>query len=145
MLTITSPPTYSPERQYIYAVLLGEFLGLDYITRIAGGNWVTITCQGDDSARSIMLPDILFQTPDRGWASPSTLPTFPLHEWIPPSTFAQPPQVPNRLPFIYSQPLYGNSFYEEKEGQIILGLDLFGSAFFMELVAGFRSHRTASN
>ena len=131
MLIITSPPTYRPERQYIYAVLLGEFLGLDYVTRITDGSWITITCQGDDSTKSIMLPDVLFQTPDRDWASPSTLPPLPLHEWIAPATLARPPLVPNRLPLLYSQPLYGNAFYEEKEGQIVLGLDLFGSAFFM--------------
>jgi len=131
MLHLLHPPGAEAERRYVWDVLLRDFLGLEYGSDVAPRRDVRMTLQGDSSGRELLLADILFRTPEPAWLTPSSLPRPPL-EWVdlaelPVSTL----RVPCRLPVLYGDRLPGGSFCEVSEQRISLGLDLFGSAFFL--------------
>ncbi|MDF2629391.1 MAG: polysaccharide deacetylase [Symbiobacteriaceae bacterium] len=118
MLHVKLPPTFPAERQYICGVVLGEFLGLDYRIEVMERGDVAI---GQDDGRELRLADVFFQTPGDQWLKAGSLPVRPLERWALPGTVFQP-TVPV---------LYGRQYYEVAAGQITLGLDIFGSLFFL--------------
>lgn len=129
MLRIFHPPGYLSERQYIYDVLIREFLGFDYSIEVYDGKDVRITLQGDPLGKVLIISDILFQTPEEQWLTSASLPKQPLNWWdvsdLPGNTLF------SRLPIIYGRVAVGPSLYNETEEGIVLGLDVFGGAFFM--------------
>lgn len=131
MLCVYHPPTCLPERRYIYDVLLRGFLGLDYCMQAHVGAHVRITLQGDPYDTSLLVADVLFQTPPDQWLTAASLPRQPL-AWWDSSCFPGTIQgVPRKVPIIYGRAGAGSALYTETEGGAALGLDIFGSAFFM--------------
>ncbi|HWI60605.1 MAG TPA: polysaccharide deacetylase family protein [Symbiobacteriaceae bacterium] len=118
MLHVKLPPTFPAERQYICAVVLGDFLGQDYRVEVMERNDVSIS---RDDGRELRLADVFFQTPGSFWLKPESLPARPLVRWSVPGTVVQP-----TLPV-----LYGRQYYEVYPDHISLGLDIFGSIFFL--------------
>ena len=118
MLHVKLPPSYPAERHYICGVVLGDFLGLDYRIEVMDRQDVAIS-RAD--GRELRLADLLFQTPGERWLTPGSLPARPLERWPLPGTVCQP-----TLPV-----LYGRQYYEVGPDQIALGLDIFGSIFFL--------------
>lgn len=76
---------------------------------------------GRDDGRELRLADIFFQIPGDQWLREESLPARPLERWALPGTVCQP-TVPV---------LYGRQYYEVASGLITLGLDIFGSLFFL--------------
>ncbi len=131
MLVIAHPPTYLPERRYIYDVLLGEFLGLDYVSEAHGGTEVQVRLLEDSGNRVLTLLDGLFGVPERDWLAPPSLPQEPLC-WCEDLGALEPVQrVSRRLPILYGRPGSASGLYQETEGGASLGVDLFGGAFFL--------------
>lgn len=130
-LLIEHPPGYEPERRYIFDVLLGEFLGLSYQTQVGEGTDVRITLAGDQDDRCLTLPDVLFQTAQADWLAPQSLPATPLPWWEVPAAWGELPLVARRLPVLYGRRLPGGDYLAERDGSIVLGLDLFGGAFVL--------------
>lgn len=132
MLLITHPPTYEPERRYIYDVMFGEFLGISYQARIGDHPDTTeISVSGDSSGRRLIVHEALFTTPSDKWLTEESLPGQPLGKWILPDVFNDTPKVSSEIPVIYGQAITKGSYYAEHNHEISLGLDVFGSAFFM--------------
>ncbi len=131
-LLIMHPPTYEPERKYIYDVMLGEFLGLSYEARIGEDLDTTeISVPGDSSGRRLILHEALFTTAFDKWLTKESLPRQPLDKWVLPDVFNDTPKVSCEIPVIYGQTITKDSYYAEHDHEISLGLDVFGSAFFM--------------
>lgn len=98
-LLVEAPPTYEAERRYILDVVLGDWLGLDLELRAAErGDW-RISRDGAE----VVLPDVLFATPEAEWLTPASLPAV---------------RTVDGLPVLYT----------DAAGS---GVDLLGSAFFM--------------
>lgn len=156
-LIIETPDTYSLERDYILSVLLGKFLGLEWQRVSSDRTDTRITLQGHTG--EIRLPDILFQTPDQDWLSPSSLPSQPLALWNS-SELGLPVNLTDKhLPVIYgnhrSEVNDQRSFLTQHQGDLDLTgqvkgwdasspfmpgsqsstlklpIDIFGSAFLM--------------
>ncbi|MUG87036.1 hypothetical protein GNP92_11845 [Paenibacillus timonensis] len=138
MLTIYSPPARAAEREYIYRVILGEFLGLDYTIAYRDGEHVELALtseatveRGDAPVRRLRMPDVLLQTPDHLWLTPASLPKQPLDRFTPPAK--GPEEKP--LPVIFGKRgragRYLETLGEEGEAGFYLGLDVFGSGLFM--------------
>lgn len=139
MLTIYSPSTRAAERKYIYRVIVGEFLGLDYTIAFRDGEeielaWAAETAEerrDASSIRRLRMPDVLLQTPDRLWLTPASLPKEPLERFAPPTS--EPEEEP--LPIIYGKRgrtgRYVEPLGEEGKEGLYLGLDVFGSCLFM--------------
>jgi peptidoglycan/xylan/chitin deacetylase (PgdA/CDA1 family) len=133
MLYISHPPTYLPERRYIFGVLLREFLGLDYQAGTWASQEVCLTWQDASGNKRLTLPDTLFQTPKTDWLTTNALPEQPLKTWNLPDALADIRVISPSLPVIYGRSPGGDSTvgYQEHENGAVLGLDVFGSAFFM--------------
>lgn len=131
MLHIRHPSGYLPERSYIYDVLFNEFLGLDYQMEMYAGQDVQITLQDDPEERVLIIPDLLFQTPELHWLAPAALPMQPLYWWNSAGFPGNPRLTSNLLPIIYGRAAGTQPLYQEVDADLILGPDLFGSIFFM--------------
>ncbi|MCT2194956.1 polysaccharide deacetylase family protein [Paenibacillus phoenicis] len=140
MLTIYSPPARAAEREYIYRVILGEFLGLDYTIIYRDGEHVELTWASGTAAeregeaassRLLRMPDVLLKTPDRIWLTSASLPKLPLDR------FKKPTRGTGEelLPVIYGKKgrtgAYIEPLNEEGEEGCYLGVDVFGSCLFM--------------
>lgn len=92
---------------------------------------IRICLAGDRSGKSIVIADILFQQPQKNWLQPASLPEQPLENCdasLIPLVF---PLTARQLPVIYGKRLSSGLFFEQEPLQITLGIDIFGSAFFM--------------
>jgi hypothetical protein len=128
MLAIQIPNTYQPERQYILSVLLEEFLGLEVLIQIVD---IHRTLSIGDDDRQLLISDKLFSTPFEQWLQPTSLPQQPLKIWNLATTPLRAITVEPRLPIIYGDDPENPDFFRQSETEIYLGLDIFGSAFFM--------------
>jgi hypothetical protein len=128
MLTVRIPKNYQEERNYIILVLLGEFLGLDYNIEISEISEICITA-GDE--KILIISDGLFNTETHHWLKSCSLPRQPLQIWDLGTTSLKPRLVNEHVPVIYGDDVFNPKFFTESDSRIYLGLDVFGSAFFM--------------
>jgi peptidoglycan/xylan/chitin deacetylase (PgdA/CDA1 family) len=131
MLSVCHPPTYLPERRYIYEVLLRDFLGLEYRAEAETRGDIRITFPGHRSDKELILADVLFQTSEDEWLTPASLPRGPLEVWKVPKDHIDAKLGSQRVPVIYGNRLPDGSFCKVSGAGATLGLDIFGSAFFM--------------
>lgn len=128
MLTIKIPPNFSREREYILSVVFTEFLGLEYRPVMEDRKDVQI---GEDHGPKLVMADTFFAMPQEYWLHHGSLPKQPLETWILPDRLSLSIVVHKRIPVIYGERTKNGEWSERHEDQIVLGLDIFGSAFFM--------------
>ena len=128
MLTVQIPNNYEHERRYILAVMLTEFLGLDIQIHVSDRKNVSITLNDD---RELLIADGLFSTPSAKWLQPDSLPQQPLQVWNIATTKLSAKTVDPEIPVIYGDRPGDPKFFNFSSDRIDLGLDIFGSAFFM--------------
>lgn len=127
-LLIDIPSNYREERDYILSVLLGEFLGLEYRIQHSERRDVRITGSGNGE---LIIADELFQTPAEDWLTEKAMPRRPLQSWHVPESLGGVRLVAPMVPVIYGSPLADGSYGQIDDERIRLGLDVFGSAFYM--------------
>jgi hypothetical protein len=121
---------YAAERAYIFDVLLREFLGLEFVAISEVRDDVSISWQ--DTATELRVKDVFFQTLAADWLKKQSLPELPLTQWQLPELFiASGNSTWNTLPVLFGKSLTSGSFFVRHDNSIDLGLDIFGSAFFM--------------
>ncbi len=127
MLEIALPKNYNPERRYICQVMFNEFLGIP--VRFCEGvepNWVVTGKDG----KKLIISDVLFQSPLENWLKPNSLPERPIKRIdLKDTVFSSVTDYPD-IPVLYSR-INGTEFYEIKQNEISLAIDIFGSSFFM--------------
>lgn len=143
MLEVGFPESYPREREYILSVLLNEFLGLEYSMKSENRRDWRISMGGNSSLR---IADGLFKTSLDAWLTPASLPKRPLKTWSSSIDSAEPTLVARDVPVIYGEDPLDPAFFAASEEGISLGLDIFGSCFFMltryeELVTPDRDSR----
>jgi len=131
LLLVFHPPTYTTERCYIFEVLLNEFLGLEYQTIIEERCDVSIKLRDDPCSMELILSELLFQTPKDEWLTPPSLPKQPLELWDVSKSPIDAITVGSELPVIYGNKLPNGTYLQVLQTGITLGVDIFGSAFFM--------------
>lgn len=130
VLLIEHPASRGAERTYIYELLFAEFLGLEYVLRPHARDNLVITAFGEDVPGRIEIPDTFFSADGANWLKFDSLPRQPLRHWDPPRQYFAENRVFNNIPVIYGcRP--EESLFEIHDRKIQLGIDLFGSAFFM--------------
>lgn len=108
------------EKKYIFELVLREFLGVEYVL-VLDDNLIDIRIVRNE--KKIVLNAAFFQQfIDKEWLSPDTLPSLPL-EFI---SADISPENPSNYPV-----LYGKAEYRVTDNVIEIGLDVFGSSFFM--------------
>jgi peptidoglycan/xylan/chitin deacetylase (PgdA/CDA1 family) len=129
MLTVQVPQNYQAERKYILSVLLGEFLGLEFQVQHKNTDGTVIIGRGDE--RQLVIADCLFACSPEKWLKPDSLPLQPLKIWNIDIADLEVTTVDRYLPIIYGIDVAHPNFFLQSENRIDLGLDIFGSAFFM--------------
>lgn len=122
MLTILHPPGAGKERSYIFKVLFKDFLGVEYETQVAQTDSVALQWQG----KHLELSDTFFPLANRNWLHPKTLPIRPLAVWDTTELGLEIKLINSKVPVIYGRP-----GCDRHDGYFKIGLDIFGSAFFM--------------
>ncbi|WP_433944529.1 polysaccharide deacetylase family protein [Paenibacillus sp. SN-8-1] len=120
---LRSPIERRPEREYIYRVILEEFLGLDYSVSYEEREDIEITGAGSKADACLILADVFLRTREADWLKPSSMPRLPLEEAVVPGF--------GSVPVIYGRPNLKGTFIHTEEKKITCGIDLFGGAFFM--------------
>ncbi len=129
-LLVTTPRGYEPERAYAARVLLTDLLGLGIRLRHEDRDDVSITLEGDAGGERLLVADVFFRTPIADWLGGASLPSRPLAHWKPEAAL-RPASTPEPLPVLFGHPLPGGGYLDICPREARLGLDLFGSAFFM--------------
>jgi Family of unknown function (DUF7033) len=127
-LVVEIPPDYSEERGYVLSVLLGEFLGLDFEVRRTGTRDTRIL--GGDG-RELVIADQLFRTSTEAWLTTESLPPRPLKSWDVSEDLDGVRLVSPQIPVIFGCALPNGRYLRIDDNNIHLGIDIFGSAFFM--------------
>lgn len=128
MINIQIPSTYSPERQYVLFVMLDEFLGLEYQVSLENRCDIRITA---GEGKELLVIDGLFGIPEYQWLQKSSLPIQPLKKWDLNNVPFPVTTVDKQIPIIYGGCPSVDGFFQLSGDKIYLGLDIFGSAFFM--------------
>jgi len=112
-----------------------DFLGIDIQTVIEDRNDVLIEENHTSNGRKLRIADILFQTLDNQWLTRYSLPKQPLSIWDTTCISNDLPLMSSRLPVIYGcqveQPGSTKNYLIQNQDELYLGLDIFGSSFFM--------------
>lgn len=117
MLTIFTSPQFLPEKQYVFDVLLGEFLGIPFRVETS-----------DEPDYRLVLPNGKCVTLRDGFFSKITSDDYLSSANIP----ADVPTVEHPFePFEKLTVIYGEPVLYFRDDEIITRLDLFASAFFM--------------
>jgi hypothetical protein len=112
VIVVEHPPGYPAERAHALEIVLGAILGVGYEAREAPRGDVVLRPAGEEGA--VRVADVLFATPPDAWLTDRALPREPLTR-------------DGELPLLYAvtdEPALAS-------GETWLGLDVFGSAFFM--------------
>lgn len=127
MVTIYSDLTYPKEREYIYDVIFRHFWGLDYKVIYEPRRDIRLSINN----RNIFIDDSFFHHDDRLFLKKESLPKLPLDVWIVKDKVLEEVITDNSLPIIYGNRLSNGEFIQAEDDDIILGIDVFGAAFFM--------------
>ena len=129
-LIIYHPATYLPEREYIYSVILRDFLGIDYRCIVEERSDVKIV-MGDIDKRIFTIVDTLFQTPETVWLTPQSLPKQPLAHCNLADWPLKPLCIQWNIPIIFGCDHPRQNMVAFSHDSVVLDIDIFGSAFFM--------------
>jgi len=92
-------------------------------------NKITITF--GNSNKTLKVKTILFSMPEKDWCSLSSLPKVPLVKWNVKNDLPEALVCDDYIPVIYGQKLQNGKYIQQDNEGITLGLDIFGSTFFM--------------
>ncbi len=147
MLIVNSPKTYEKERDYIFKVIFTHFFGLEYsVKHEQGGSDIEISSTSD-TVKKLVMTDALFSVAVDDWLKKSSLPKKPLQSWDISELEELLPLVQSVVPIIYGKKIdqdtvnrfsqannifhYHDDYLAYNEDRVILGVDVFGSAFYM--------------
>lgn len=143
-LLLRSPSFGQPERQYVYDVVFKYFLGLEPTTVFEDRDDVLISVVSDSGQRQLTVDDSFFRVFRDAQFEVESLPRTPLERWDISDVLARSEhRGEGPLPVLYGNPVSEGQYCARDDAGIHLGLDIFGSVFFMltryeELVLGDR-------
>ena len=130
-LLVQYPAGRSSEREYAIDVVMREFVGIDYVARPADRTDVSITVE-DGRSGEVRVTDIFFATAEYDWLAPTSLPRLPLADMPFEGSGLSPHVLADSLPVLYGELVGGTgSWTSLAPSSVTLGLDIFGSAFFL--------------
>ena len=130
MFLVKVPTSYEAEHNYIVTLIFSEFLGFDVEVQLSNRQNIKIYSTNSPD-RVLIIADKLFAIPSLQWLQPDSLPKQPLPIWDISHTRLAALTVTPEIPTIYGDDPNSPDFFQCSENKIYLGLDIFGSAFFM--------------
>ena len=119
-------PTYRPEREYVVDVVLSCFLELEHRIEWTDVAETEIQLENDPERRRLVMPDVVFRTPEPEWLTERALPRLPLARR---DVAGEVPEARSRAPVPVLFGARDGALVEEVEGGLRLALDVFGSVF----------------
>jgi len=113
------------ELQYSLDIILKEFLGLDYQFQKEPVEYIEIS-QPNEKKKLTLNADF-FNIIEKHWLSPKSMPVTPLKQWQVKNDLQAVNLVEPSIPIIYGK----SGFKQIDKNHWHLGLDIFGSSFFM--------------
>ena len=110
-------------------LVLSEWLGLACKLVPEERDDVSITLDG--SSGELLLADVFLATPSERWLRSESMPASPLPVWTVNGALEGAKLVDARLPVLFGREHAPGTYFRADEGSATLGLDVFGSAFFM--------------
>jgi hypothetical protein len=129
-LLVAHPDTFAAERAYAHDVVLREFLGLRWESRLKHDGPVELTLAGAQDDARLLIDDGLFGAEPGDWLTERSLPRRPLAWWDTSREAITPTLVSPRLPVLYGESGESARRVEQSGGELRLRLDVFGSVFF---------------
>ena len=122
---IKSPASFKNERKYIFDVIFSEFLGLEYEVSFSDEvkSLEIILEKG-----SVTLCDAFFSMDKSSWLTEKSMPVIPLKKVNKKDFPFDFKSVSDGIPVIYGEK---NPEIIQEDSIIKIGIDIFGSAFFM--------------
>lgn len=130
-LIVETPESYSREREYIVDVIFREFLGLEAHAQPTARRDVRITRTDGNPAGELIVADGLFTSSPADWLGPASLPRRPLTQWDVGAALPEAVVTGPTLPVLYGNDRTRDRLLEETPTGLDLGLDVFGSSFFL--------------
>ncbi len=129
-IIVRHPANRVAERNYIYDVVFGEFLGLSYSMIPEQRADVSITC--GEMAGTLTIADVLLQIPHEDWLRPNSLPALPLLNFdLPRELIETNESASPAVPVLFGKPLDTGNLMDVRRHSIDAGIDFFGAVFFM--------------
>ena len=122
ILQILVPSYCQQEISYIIQLLLFNFFGMSYQLTVTDNDAIVLQSEG----RRLSLPATFFSCTNQHWLASQSLPLQPLTIWDSRQLGLVIKLLDEKIPVIY-----GTASCKKDDDEIKLGLDLFGSAFFM--------------
>lgn len=124
LLNITIPDFCHYEQKYVLEVILRDFLGLEFEVQIAQDEFITLSMK--DANRKLQINSDFFIRANSHWLKSESMPIVPLKIWDTSLDGIDANLVSSSIPVIYGEPslVKNNNCWT-------LGLDVFGSSFFM--------------
>ena len=114
-----------PELQYSLDIIFKQFLGLDYQFQKEPVEYIEISQPNDK--KKLSLNADFFNIIEKHWLSPKSMPVTPLKQWQVKDDHQAVNLVEPSVPIIYGK----SGFKQIDKNHWHLGLDIFGSSFFM--------------
>lgn len=127
MIRIETSSKRLPEKTYALQIILGDLLGLEFEVYPTASSGFRLS-RGDQ--KEIVLSDYFFNISDSDWLEPASLPSLPLAYLNIQEAELNIGLTEARLPILYGQN-DDEEWLKVDENKIALGLDIFGSAFFL--------------
>jgi hypothetical protein len=125
-ILIKTSPECEEEKEYIFRVLLGGFLGWDIqVEKTPGMDGIELVIPGIEG--SLKIRSDFFGEADKGWLKRSSLPCEPV--WCPDKSLISMVGE-DRIPVIYGQAHEDGSWWKLEGVKGELALDIFGTSFF---------------
>lgn len=137
MLIVKTSPCCFSEKKYIAEVLFNEFLGIPFQLVKEERDTFSVTLSGDFSSKELLLPDCFFKKAENKWLKRESLPNRPLAVWDvsvlegPIAGYIKKVSISDHLPVLFGEDPVSSSLLQGDEEKLYLGIDIFGSAFFM--------------
>lgn len=128
-LILEMPGGCAAARRYAATTLLRDWLGLEVALFSSDRrDWYLHDSEG---RRHLRLPDSFFSQAETAWRAAESLPSLPLQHW---ETWRDLPEallLGSTLPVLAGEPHEEVRWWKQEAGEAYLGLDVFGSAFFL--------------
>lgn len=130
MIEIRTNSNFIFEKEYIYSILLKDFLGIDYTLIVCEENKNTELLFLRTGCKIIVF-DVLFTTLPNQWLHADSLPKTPLKQCNLQKLPNYNTSEFNELPVIFGVELTDDGFFIQRDNEIKIGIDIFGASFFM--------------
>lgn len=129
-ITVEIPPGMRSARRYAVEIVLGHFLGIEY--NVSSGESDAVVIRIDDGGRTIRIRDVFFPMVEDKWLDASSLPTEVWPEWDLSSEPALETLLnQKKIPVVFGLPCTSGGYLECTSKTTEVGLDIFGSVFFL--------------